>query len=346
VLSALCDAAVNGQHAMTAIGPIVFSFFEWHLKADKAMSPASIKSYRDAVKLFLTFVASESHRAITSLDTEDLTAARVREFLTHLEIERGNHIRTCNQRLAGLHALFTYLAEQAPETLAEAQKVAAIPRKKSPPPGIPYLERDELEALFAGLPTHTRAALRDRALLLFLYNTGARVQEAADLTVDNLFLQSQPRVELRGKGNKSRNCPLWPETARLLQELLGGRTTGPVFTATHGRALTRFGIYKLVRRHTAHLSANRDGGPLRHVSPRVMRHSTATQLLKAGVERDVVGGRLGRVNLSTTNRYAEASVRSKVAQPGDDAPVSAAKEFPGRSIWPDDKALLDWLASL
>ena len=123
------------------------------------MSPASIKSYRDAVKLFLTFAASQCHRAITGLDTEDLTAERVREFLSHLEIERGNHVRTCNQRLAGLHALFNYLAEAAPEIRAEAQKVAAIPRKKSPPSGIPYLERDELEALFAELPTHARIAL-------------------------------------------------------------------------------------------------------------------------------------------------------------------------------------------
>jgi integrase/recombinase XerD len=326
---------------MTAIGPIVFSFFERHLKIEKAMSSASIKSYRDAVKLFLTFVASQCHRTITGLNTEDLTAERVREFLSHLEIERGNHIRTSNQRLAGLHALFNYLTEQAPEIRAEAQKVAAIPRKKSPPSGAPYRERDELEALFAQLPTHARIALRDRALLLFLYNTGVRVQEAADLTVDNLFLQSQPRVELHGRGNKSRSCPLWPETAQLLQELLDGRTTGPVFRASNGHALTRFGIYKLVRRRTAHLSANNDGGPLRHISPRVMRHSTATHQLKADVAR------LGHVDLNTTNRYAETNIGSKkIAQPSGETPGSAAKEFPGKSIWRDDKALLDWLASL
>jgi site-specific recombinase XerD len=332
---------------MTAIGPIVFSFFERHLKVDKAMSLASIKSYRDAVKLFLTFVASQCRRTITSLDTEDLTAERVREFLSHLEIERGNHVRTCNQRLAGLHALFNYLAEEAPEIRAEVKKVAAIPRKKSSPSGIPYLERDELEALFAELPTHAKIALRDRTLLLFLYNTGARVQEAADLTVDNLFLQSPPHVQLHGKGSKSRSCPLWPETAQLLQELIDGRATGPVFTAAHGRALTRFGIYKLVRRHTARLSADKDGEPLRHISPRVMRHSTATHLLKVGVELNVVSGRLGHVRLNTTNRYAGPSDRSKkVAQPSGEAPVSAAKEFPGKSIWGDDKALLDWLASL
>jgi integrase/recombinase XerD len=332
---------------MTAIGPIVFAFFERYLKADKAMSPASIKSYRDAVKLFLTFVASECHRTITSLDAQELTAERVREFLTHLETERGNHIRTCNQRLAALRGFFNYLAEQAPETRDEAQKVAEIPRKKSPPAGVPYLEHDELEALFAGPPTNARTALRDRTLLLFLYNTGARVQEAADLTVDNLVLKSQPSVLLRGKANKWRSCPLWPETTQLLQELLGGRTAGPVFAATNGRALTRFGIYKLVRRHTAHLNANKGEGPLRRVSPRVMRHSIATYLLKAGVELNVVRGQLGHVSPGTTNRYAQTSIRPKKApRQGSQTPVAASKGSSGSSIWRDDRNLLDWLDSL
>jgi len=297
--------------------------------------------------LFLTFVASESQRTITSLGTQELTAARVREFLSHLETERGNHVRTCNQRLAALRGFFNYLAEQAPETRAEALQVAEIPRKKSPPPGIPYLERDELEALFAGPPTHAKTALRDRTLLLFLYNTGARVQEAADLTIDNLVLQSQPRALLRGKANKWRSCPLWPETAKLLQELLGGRTSGPVFAAANGRALTRFGIYKLVRRHTAHLNANKGEGPLRRVSPRVVRHSIAAYLLKTGVELSVVRGQLGHVSPNTTNRYAETSIRPRNAtQQGSEAPVSASKGLTAGSMWRDDRALLDWLDSL
>jgi integrase/recombinase XerD len=332
---------------MTALGPIVYPFFESYLKADKGMSPASIKSYRDAVKLFLTFVASERHRTITCLGTKDLTADRVKEFLGHLETERGNHVRTRNQRLAGLHALFNYLAQQVPEMLAEAQKVAAIPRKKSAAPVIPYLERDELDALFAKLPPHGRAALRDRTLLLFLYNTGARVQEAADLTIDNLLLKPQPRVQLHGKGNKWRVCPLWPETARLLRELLDERTDGPVFADAHGCALTRFGIYKIVGRHTAHLNANKSGGRPRRVSPHVIRHSTATHLLEAGVELNVVRGWLGHVSLNTTNRYAEISIRSKkAALQAIEAPISASMGFPRRSPWRDDTALLDWLASL
>jgi integrase/recombinase XerD len=314
---------------MTALGPIVYAFFERHLKADKGLSPASIRSYRDALRLFLAFVAVEHHRKITRLTTEDLTAEGVRKFLGHLEVERSNHIRTRNQRLAGLHSFFNYLAGQAPETLAEAQKVAAIPRKRAPAPGTRFLERDEIEALFAGLPTGSATALRDRTLLLFLYNTGARVQETADLTIDNLMLKPQPRVHLHGKGDKWRSCPLWPETARLLRELLAGRTVGPVFTAKQGRALTRFGIYKLVRRHAAHLNANKNGGPPRRVSPHVLRHTTAMHLLEAGVELNVIRGWLGHVSLDTTNRYAEINIGMKeAALRACEPPVSVAE--PGR----------------
>ena len=132
----------------------------------------------------------------------------MREFLGHLEAERGNHIRTRNQRLAALHTFFAYLAGRAPEMLAEAERVAAIPMKRVPPPGTRFLERDEIESLFSTMPTEGPSALRDRALLLFLYNTGARVQEVADLVISNLVLEPQPRVHLHGKGGKWRTCPL------------------------------------------------------------------------------------------------------------------------------------------
>jgi integrase/recombinase XerD len=111
---------------MTTPGPVVFAFFERHLKAEKGLSPASVRSYRDALRLFLNFVAAQSHRPITRLTIADLTAERVRQFLGHLEAERGNHIRTRNQRLAALHMFFAYLAAQAPEVLIEAERVAAI----------------------------------------------------------------------------------------------------------------------------------------------------------------------------------------------------------------------------
>jgi site-specific recombinase XerD len=336
---------------MSALGPIVYAFFEQHLKADKGLSPASIRSYRDALRLLLAFIAAQRHRPITRLTVEDFTAEQVRQFLGHLETKRGNHIHTRNQRLAGLHTFFNYLAGQVPEMLAEAERVAAIPRKRAPPPSTQFLERDEIEALFAGLPTTGHPALRDRTLLLFLYNTGARAQEAANLTIGDLVLEPQPRVHLHGKGDKWRTCPLWPETARLLHELLADRIgklpTDPVFTSRQGGPLTRFGIYKLVRRHTAHLVAGSSNGPPRRISPHVFRHTTAMHLLESGVEINVIRGWLGHVSLDTTHRYAEINMRSKeAALQACEPPVTASAAFPRRPVWRDDVALLNWLTSL
>ena len=302
---------------MTALGPVVYGFFERHLKAEKGLSPASVRSYRDTLRLLLGFVANQRRRQITRLAIEDLTADRVRALLSYLEAERGNHTRTRNQRLAALHTFFAYLAGQAPEMLAEAERVAAIPGKRVPSPGTRFLERDEIDTLFSNMPTEGRSALRDRALLLFLYNTGARVQEVADLVVGNLALEPQPRVNLRGKGSKWRTCPLWPETARLLCELLAGETgkaslTNPVFTSRHGAPLTRFGIYKLVRKHATNLGTGQES-TLRRISPHVLRHTTAVHLLEAGVGVNVIRGWLGHVSLDTTNRYAEFNIRMKEA---------------------------------
>jgi integrase/recombinase XerD len=336
---------------MTALGPVVYAFFERHLKAEKGLSPASVRSYRDALRLLLAFIAGQRRRQITRLAIEDLTAERVREFLGHIEVERGNHIRTRNQRLAALHTFFAYLAGQAPEMLAEAERVTAIPMKRVAPPGTRFLERDEIEALFSALPTKGRSALRDRTLLLFLYNTGARAQEVADLTIGNLVLEPQPRVHLRGKGGKWRTCPLWPETARLLRDLLAASPSnappsGPVFASRHGAPLTRFGIYKLVRRHTAALGTGQ-GGPPRRISPHVLRHTTAVHLLEAGVEVNVIRGWLGHVSLDTTNRYAEINIRMKEAALLACAPpTGASAAFPRRPVWRDDASLLSWLESL
>jgi site-specific recombinase XerD len=332
---------------MTRLGPVVYAFFERHLKADKGLSPATVKSYRDALRLFLAFLSAQRRRPITRLSIADLTADDVRRFLGHLETERGNRIQSRNQRLAALHTFFTFLAQQAPEALAEAERVAAIPMKRVAPPATRFLERDEIETIFAGLPTKGHAALRDRALLLFLYNTGARVQEVAELTVGNLVLQPQPRVHLHGKGGKWRICPLWPQTAQVLGDLIAGRTDGPVFISRKNGPLTRFGIYKLVRRHAAILETKASERPTRQISPHVLRHTTAVHLLEAGVELNVIRGWLGHVSLDTTNRYAEINIRTKEeALLACSPPTNASAAFPRRPVWRDDAALLNWLTSL
>lgn len=190
------------------IGPVVQSFFVDGLVTMKGLRPSSVRSYRDGIKLFLRFVADAAHRRITQLTIADLTFDRVLEFLRHLEENRHNHARTRNQRLALLHTFFEYLALRAPEMLAVAERVAAIPPKRVAPPETRFLERDEITTLFAQLPSSGCNAARDRALILFLYNTGARVQEAVDLRVRDLDLAPTARARLHGKGDKWRTCPL------------------------------------------------------------------------------------------------------------------------------------------
>jgi len=192
------------------LGALLYAFFENHLKAQKGLRPATIRSYRDAVRLFLTFVAEDRRCRLTRVKVGDLTARRVMDFLNALETERHNHIRSRNLRLTALKGLFDYIAAQRPELWEEAERVMAIPTKRVAPPRTYFLERDELETMFAQMATTGPLALRDRTLLLFLYNTGARVQEVADLRLGNLELD-RCRVHLHGKGDKWRTGadPVW-----------------------------------------------------------------------------------------------------------------------------------------
>ncbi|HEY3261631.1 MAG TPA: tyrosine-type recombinase/integrase [Pseudonocardiaceae bacterium] len=329
------------------IGPILHSFFADHLLTVKGMRPASVRSYRDTVRLLLCFVAADKRCRITRLTLADLTFDRVVKFLRHLETERHNHIRTRNQRLAALHTLFEYIATRSPETLNVCHKVAAIPMKRVAPPETRFLERDEIEQLLRDLPRDGRLAQRDRALLLFLYNTGARAQEVADLRAGHLDLGEHPRVRLHGKGDKWRTCPLWHQTAELLNALLtsSGPAPGPdaaVFTA-HGQPLTRFGIYKIVRRHAAGLDDPRTG---RTVSPHTFRHTAAVHLLEAGVEVNVIRAWLGHADLSTTNRYAEINTKTKQDALRAVEPPGTSAEPRTKPVWRSDESLLNWLASL
>lgn len=329
------------------IGPLLHSFFADHLITVKGLRPASVRSYRDTIRLLILYLAADKRCKITRLRLDDLTFDRVVGFLRHLEQDRGNHIRTRNQRLAAIHTLFEYTATREPELLMVCQQVAAIPMKRVAPPETRFLERDEVQRLLQGLPSDGRLALRDRALILFLYNTGARVQEAADLRVEHLDLSEHPTVRLHGKGDKWRTCPLWQQTARTIDQLL--RSQHPpatpktaVFTA-RGQPLTRYGIYKIVRRHAASLDDPRTG---RTVSPHTFRHTAAVHLLEAGVEVNVIRGWLGHADLSTTNRYAEINTKAKQQALLATEPPDASAGSRTNPIWRSDETLLNWLASL
>ena len=328
------------------LGPLVHSYFVDHLITLKGLRPTSVHSYRDTVRLLLCYVATDKGCKITRLTLADLSFERVVGFLRYLEEDRHNHIRTRNQRLAMLHSLFEYIALRSPEMLALCQRVAAIPMKRTAPAETQFLERDEVEDLFHRLPSQGRLALRDKALILFLYNSGARVQEVADLRVENLEFGIHPRVRLHGKGDKWRSCPLWNQTAQLLQELLAkmdNPTPKDAVFLANSHPLTRSGIYKIVRRHAS--SFDRPHLKMK-ISPHIFRHTCAVHLLEAGVEVNVIRGWLGHADLSTTNRYAEINTKAKeealkVLEPLDTSVVHHSKP-----VWRSDESLLNWLASL
>lgn len=330
------------------LGPLVHSFFIDHLVTVKGLRPASVRSYRDTIRLLLCFVADQKGTKITRLELEDLSFEHVLGFLRYLEDERHNQPQTRNQRLAALHALFDYIARREPQMLDVCQQVAAIPMKRAAPAETHYLQRDEVQALLAHLPRTGRHALRDHALLLFLYNTGARVQEVADLRAGHLDLTNPPVVRLHGKGDKWRTCPLWAQTTQLLTQLLNSAehpatADTPVFCSTTDRPLTRFGIYKIVRRHAGHLD---DAPTNRTVSPHTFRHTAAMHLLEAGVEVNVIRGWLGHADLTTTNRYAEINTKTKIEALRNTEPPGPSAASRPHPVWRSDETLLNWLASL
>ena len=232
---------------------------------------------------------------------------------------------------------------------AEAEQVTKIPNKRSPPPRTFYLERNEIEALLGSLPQTGLAALRDRTLLMFLYNTGARAQEVADLQVVNLEMKTG-RVYLHGKGDKWRVCPLWEQTVNLLEQLLDLRyektTAQPVFLSQRKQGLTRFGIYKIVRRRTHEMNERRKLRNLPPVSPHVFGHSAAVSLLESCVDVNVIRGWLGHVSLETTNRYAEISIKMKEDALQACEPTQGNEKCRDNVVWRDDLTLSNWLQSL
>jgi integrase/recombinase XerD len=309
-----------------------------------------VKSYRDTLKLFLIYVAGVCRRPVTRLNLADLASQRVLEFLHMIETERRNHVATRNQRLAALHTFYRYLAVHHSEMLAEAERVEAIPFKRCPAPKTIFLEREEIDSIFKALPKNGAHALRDRALLMLLYNSGARVQEVADLRVGDVDLDGPFRVRLRGKGDKWRSCPLWPETVGLLKQLdtvQSDDKTVPLFASHHFRSLTRFGIYKLVKRHTRSLDTGAQGRQSNGVSPHVFRHSLAVGLLEQGVDVNVIRGWLGHVSLDTTHRYAEINLRTKQAAVAACLPpVDSSDTHHRTGGWHKDQDLMNWLCSL
>lgn len=329
-------------------GSWIRRFLLEYLVRERNLARNTQRSYRDTLALLMPFVAGRVHKSIDQIDVVDVSAENVREFLQHLEQARHCSLSTRNQRLAVIHALARFIAERSPEHIEWGGQIRAIPFKNGPKRSISYLEKSEMDALLAAPDRSCAQGARDHALLLFLYNTGARADEAAQLRIGDLHVsqvqnREQSFVKIRGKGDKQRLCPLWPNTVNQLMGLIGARDpTEVVFLNRCGRPITRFGIHGLVERHAKTVSARIPDLLKKRVSAHTIRHTSATHLLRSGVDINTIRAWLGHVSVDTTSIYAETDLETKAKA----LALCEIKETRRRKPWRQDKGLMTFLRDL
>ncbi len=336
--------------SLTTFATALRAFFAQHLTLTRGLSPRTVSSYRDTFVLLLRFLAVRHGREVVNLELQHLRADDVLAFLDHLETERKNSVATRNARLAAIHAFARFLATRDPEQVQEAQRLLAIPIKRGPTRAVDYLEGDEIRAMLEAVTPSRRDHIRDRALLLALFNTGARVQELLDIRASDLQLDRPTFVRLRGKGRKERLCPLWPETTDALRALLRVTPVStvevvPIFRNHRGEPMTRFGVRYLLRRYAERARTAAPGLAAKRVHPHAWRHSSAVHLLRAGVDLVTISHWLGHASIETTNRYAPVDLETKREALERAGPVTGAPKS-AVTAWRADTSVLEWLESL
>ena len=290
------------------------TFFHHRMTKQRNATPSTLASYRDALRMLIRFAAERTKRKPCELTIPDLDRDLILAFLDDLEQKRKNTVQTRNARLAAIRSFFHHVAANDPASLGVAQRVLAIPLKRSHTEVTHHLARQEFDALLDAPDQQTARGRRDRTLLLFLGHTGARVSEALGVNACDLrFDRTRPQVLLRGKGRKERIVPISPDLAKSLKMLMHERGLGamderPLFVGTHGERLTRFGATHIVRRAVATATTDTPELARKSVSPHVLRHTLAMTLLQSGVDLLTIQAWLGHSQVATTHRYAAADV--------------------------------------
>jgi site-specific recombinase XerD len=290
------------------------AFFTDRLCHQRQASPHTIASYRDTFRLLLAFAERHLKKAPSAIEIKDLDTPFLGAFLDHLEQERGNAARSRNVRLAALHSFFRYVALHKPEMSALAQRVLAMPSKRYHRKQIHFLTRPEIEALLAVPDQKTWAGRRDRALILVAVQTGLRVSELIRLCCNQVVLGAGAHLRCTGKGRKERCTPLRKETAATLRAWLherNGQPTDPVFPSARGHALSPEGVEYLLDKHTIDARQRCPSLEKKRVTPHVLRHSAAMELLQHGVDRSVIALWLGHESTETTQVYLHADLELK-----------------------------------
>lgn len=310
------------------------------------LSANTVKAYRDAIRMLVTHICHSKRIEADSILITDVTPKVILSMLDDVEHKRGCSVKTRNLRLSAFVALAKFVASNCPEHIEWCREIRNIPVKKTPKTLITYLEKEEMDALLETPDRNTVQGWRDYVLLLFLYNTGARAEEAASLQIKDLCMpkgKGLPIVTITGKGNKKRRCPLWDNTRRELRTLIGKREPDDfVFINRLNQPMTRFGVYEMVTRHAMKLAETMPSVKGKRVSPHTIRHTTATHLLQAGVDINTIRAWLGHVSVETTNIYAEVNMEMK-AKALQNCELETKKS---KKHWRDDRNLMAFLDSL
>ncbi len=333
-------------------GRFLSKFFTDHLAGERAASPRTMASYRDAMKLLLIWFKDAERIPPEKLRLADIDRPRVLRFLDWLETERRCSVSTRNQRLAVIKSFCRYSAVEQPERLEQVTQVLAIRQKNAPAPDLGHLSGDEVKALLAEPGSATPRAARDTALLALAYDSAARVQELCDLDVADLRRTDPMTVAIRGKGSKIRYVPVMGPTGDLVADYLERREphpglgvdADPLFCGPNHSRLTRSGIAKLLARHVRAIRARDPGwAPGLPVTPHTLRRSRAMHLIQAGVNLIYIRDLLGHADVSTTEIYARADAETKRKA------IESAYEALTPDVLPDwtvDISLISWLDSL
>jgi site-specific recombinase XerD len=302
------------RSASPSFPALVQEFFTEHLVQQRALSPRTVASYRDAFSLLLGFAEQHLGKSPTALQLADLGRELLASFLDHLERDRHNSVRSRNARLAAVRSFLKFVARRDVSSLHLVEQALAVPMKRFDRPMLGFLSREQMLAVM-DVPAATWLGQRDRLLLTLLYNTGARASEIIAVRVGDVVLGEAPCVHLHGKGRKQRSVPLWKATARDVRAWLhlNGQPApdSPLLPTREGTAMTRANV-------ALRLQLAVDAAKVRHrelaklsVSPHTIRHTTAMHLLQSGVDVNVIALWLGHESPSTTHMYVEADLAMK-----------------------------------
>ena len=324
--------------SLPSFAALLERFFTQRLMQQRQASAHTIASYRDTFKLLLEFVQRRLRKAPSALALEDIDAPLVTAFLDEQERVRGVTARTRNLRLTAVHSFFRYAAFEMPSHSEHIQRVLAIPAKRFTRALVPFLSRQEVDALLAAPDQRTWSGRRDHALLLLAVQTGLRLSELTGLRHEDLHFGAGAHVRVIGKGRKERCTPLSKSTRAVLAAWVREPPRAedqPLFPNARGGQLSAHGVHYLLHKHVAAASAKCSSLNNKRVSPHVLRHTTAMDLLQAGVDCSVIALWLGHESVETTQVYLDANLALKQEVLDRTTPPNGR---PGR-YRPDDRLL-------